>query len=528
MSKFASPKTAVNQRAPSPVDRVLATPGRPLDASTRAWAEPRLAHDFSKVRIHSGEAAAQAAGTLQAAAFSAGPHIVFNTGRYSPHSEAGRELLAHELVHAAQQQHLSLPPEPSSLPIAPAHAPVETQAWQASHLALAGGFRATPVAPASAPAIHLVPTSLAGIPEAERRAMRVSTMPITISPETIADVFATKGTLTSYGVGGTVSLDPAINAKLHKGLTSIAGYLNNHTNALPLNSTINVALDLTKHGGANSIYRFSWFSHTENKATSDVMVIELVGATPTSATAKVPSGSFKVGTGNFKLSGTWTEAEFGALQHALDLLPASALLEVEGLTFKRLSGVGVGEAGHYDTAKDTVELFDNIFTDSSLRIGAAPDSERMILHEIGHAADLRPMYKAWDTFNSGGQTAKGQTTLLKARSLSGSKWKAEASGDFDHDESLAKPPAGPGQKATPSPKDTAFRKAAVADGVKDDTSGRTTASGKTANLKGGVTDYSDVTFEEMFAEAYALFMADRDRLLALRPKTHAYFLARYP
>lgn len=63
--------------------------------------ETRLGHDFSGVRLRTGEAAA--AHGLSAAAFTHGNEITFGQGQYEPHTQAGRHLLAHELSHVIQQ-----------------------------------------------------------------------------------------------------------------------------------------------------------------------------------------------------------------------------------------------------------------------------------------------------------------------------------------------------------------------------------------------------------------------------------------
>jgi hypothetical protein len=90
--------------APSIVNEVLASPGRPLDPETRAFMEPRFGHDFSKVRVHSGSPVdAQSAQEVNANAYTVGHHIVFGTGRYAPKTHQGRRLIAHELAHVVQQ-----------------------------------------------------------------------------------------------------------------------------------------------------------------------------------------------------------------------------------------------------------------------------------------------------------------------------------------------------------------------------------------------------------------------------------------
>ena len=74
-----------------------------LPASEKAFFESRLGQDFSKVRLHTDESAAASASALGAKAFASGNDIGFASGRYRPGTAAGRQLLAHELVHVAQQ-----------------------------------------------------------------------------------------------------------------------------------------------------------------------------------------------------------------------------------------------------------------------------------------------------------------------------------------------------------------------------------------------------------------------------------------
>ena len=55
------------------------------------------------MRIHTDASAAASARSIQAHAFTAGSEIYFASGQYSPHSDSGRRLLAHELTHVVQQ-----------------------------------------------------------------------------------------------------------------------------------------------------------------------------------------------------------------------------------------------------------------------------------------------------------------------------------------------------------------------------------------------------------------------------------------
>jgi Domain of unknown function (DUF4157) len=78
-------------------------PGRPLEPSTRAPFENHFGRDLSSVRIHDGPAASEAAESIQARAFTLGNSIAFHSGEFSPQSQQGQHLLAHELAHTVQQ-----------------------------------------------------------------------------------------------------------------------------------------------------------------------------------------------------------------------------------------------------------------------------------------------------------------------------------------------------------------------------------------------------------------------------------------
>lgn len=60
-------------------------------------------YDFSRVRVHTGQHAAESASSVNALAFTVGEDIVFGSGQYAPATNAGRALLAHELTHVVQQ-----------------------------------------------------------------------------------------------------------------------------------------------------------------------------------------------------------------------------------------------------------------------------------------------------------------------------------------------------------------------------------------------------------------------------------------
>ncbi|MCA9968944.1 MAG: DUF4157 domain-containing protein, partial [Anaerolineales bacterium] len=89
--------------APPIVRGALRAPGRPLDAATRAFMEPRLGHDLGTVRVHTDGQAAASARAVQARAYTVGRDVVFGAGEFAPETAVGRRLLAHELAHVVQQ-----------------------------------------------------------------------------------------------------------------------------------------------------------------------------------------------------------------------------------------------------------------------------------------------------------------------------------------------------------------------------------------------------------------------------------------
>lgn len=86
----------------------MASPGGiPLSREVRSYFEPRFDYDFSRVRVHADTRAAELADTFNAHAFTVGQHIFFGAGKFTPDSDSGRHLLAHELTHTQQQSQIS-------------------------------------------------------------------------------------------------------------------------------------------------------------------------------------------------------------------------------------------------------------------------------------------------------------------------------------------------------------------------------------------------------------------------------------
>jgi hypothetical protein len=134
--------TGDSPQAPAIVNRVLQSPGRPLEEAPRQVMEHRFGTDFRHVRIHSDASAAASARAVEAHAYTVGHHVVFGAGRYAPQTPGGQRLLAHELAHTIQQRGAAIP---ATLSIGPNDGPLEREARRAAE----GGHRA-PAAPVGA------------------------------------------------------------------------------------------------------------------------------------------------------------------------------------------------------------------------------------------------------------------------------------------------------------------------------------------------------------------------------------------
>lgn len=113
--------------APPAVHDVLGSTGTPLGADVRAFMEPRFGRDFSGVRVHTDTQAATSADAVRAKAYTVGSNIAFAAGAYSPGTEAGRRLLAHELTHTVQQ-HGTTPTLAPDLEVGTTDDPAEREA----------------------------------------------------------------------------------------------------------------------------------------------------------------------------------------------------------------------------------------------------------------------------------------------------------------------------------------------------------------------------------------------------------------
>jgi len=140
LQRAAISPAPANDSVPPIVNDVLHGSGQPLEATTRAYLEPRFGHDFSSVRVHTDGQAAQSARAVNALAYTVGQNVVFGAGQYQPGTTSGNKLLAHELTHTIQQKSFgsSYVPQRATLISQPAD-PAETEADQVANQVLQSG-----------------------------------------------------------------------------------------------------------------------------------------------------------------------------------------------------------------------------------------------------------------------------------------------------------------------------------------------------------------------------------------------------
>ena len=140
---------AIAQRASSarasPV-RARLGGGRVLDRSTVEALGPSQLRGSDRVRVHTDAPADELAARFDATAFTSGGEVFFRRGTFSPASIGGRQLIAHELGHVAQQRR-----SPATTPAVSRPSHPSERAAAAFAARLDGTFDASPAGDAAAP-----------------------------------------------------------------------------------------------------------------------------------------------------------------------------------------------------------------------------------------------------------------------------------------------------------------------------------------------------------------------------------------
>lgn len=485
--------------------------GAPLAPGVGARLGAALGADVSAVRLHEGPEAADLTRRAGADAVTIADDISFAPGKQQPGTREGARRLAHEVAHAARHRDRGLVHRDGTGAVTPA-------------------------------------TTLAGLSEADRKRIQVVTTTPQAAPTAaeLKDKYFDKGTTLGGPSDTTIALDKSVPAALTKGLTNIAGdWSTGATPVLAPNTTFTIALDLTAQGGAKAPYRFTFNQPPAAKgkpALGTILVEQLGAASPPPGATKpadpkpgqaAPADPVqdKLKAASITYSGFSTSEE-QALRAAIALVPAGHLSQISGLTFVR-KGKNPGDpkvAGKYFPKDDatqgvakanTIVIFDRAFEASAIvnvEGGVATSmASREILHEIGHAVDLRKLQQANEDVD---------TTLAAVNAAAGTFTSKEEKARFD----AAKKAHDAAKKRLTGIRTASGTQTVEKGGVAQDVIGSTTTDFRDAVKKDGknVSKYAEKDWQDSFAEAYSLYLSAPSELQLLRPATYAYFVKAYP
>ena len=124
---------------PPIVHEVLRSPGQALDDGTQTYFTSRFGHDFSHVRVHTDQRAAESAQAVGALAYTTGRNVVFGAGQYRPGTKTGQQVLAHELAHVLQTHKRGGHAEQSPRAVSHPADAAEREATTAARQVMSGG-----------------------------------------------------------------------------------------------------------------------------------------------------------------------------------------------------------------------------------------------------------------------------------------------------------------------------------------------------------------------------------------------------
>ena len=90
--------------APALIHDVTNSRGQLLDAGIRGFMESHFGYDFGNVQVQIDSLANQSSAKNNALAYTHKNHVVFGAGQFRRETNAGKQLLAHELIHVNQQK----------------------------------------------------------------------------------------------------------------------------------------------------------------------------------------------------------------------------------------------------------------------------------------------------------------------------------------------------------------------------------------------------------------------------------------
>jgi Domain of unknown function (DUF4157) len=441
--------------------------GSPLPQGTKSFMENAFSTNFSNVRVHADDKAAEMSNGINAKAFTSGNDIFFNSGQFSPDSVSGKHLLAHELTHTIQQLNNNI----HRVPMPDESTVTDLESYTGNtrqNIRYDGGFNFQS---------GLSKYFQKGIVMNQRTGYNVS--------------YAIKGfDPTEAWIEPAMKALALYNFNLNDGATEAA--ITNLTSVQHLDMTGQTNPKDANVKGPDAIVRFT---STEFDATGtgqaktknvQLMVEKMGGFTARNITEKPADRKTRYET-TYQITNAvpvrndplgdpveaMDDAKFDMVLLALDRVPTSILSQAKGIPIHRgLAAKGPdGEIAEYvQTKAKGSDVWERRITAYSDFFKASTDDQAFVMtHEFGHALDFRP---------NEGLKGKGGAVLSQE--------------------------TGKGS----------FGEALKLDG----------------GVSKGISTYDATkkSEKEYFAEAFTMYINQPKTLKALRPNIYAYFLARYP
>jgi hypothetical protein len=531
---------------------------RSMPETVRLKMENSFGQNFSSVNLTENNKAKQ----IGALAYTQGNNINFAPGQFKPETKSGQELLGHELSHVVQQRQGKVTGTTQKKGISVNDSPaLEKEADEKGKMAAEG--KKTEVNHSASESIQKK-DDLESIPQANRNKIKVNTDDTT-GGNSLASLFekdvafefdeATKKTINNNVVFSGINEDMKPGFK--NSVATMLPLLSNKSLTQVFRFSSDHPPDVTKYSKESQAkfkqdiaYRFTGYTAA---GVQKITVEELGVYTRTVVNSDGEKANKAKFDKYFTISG-YTPEHAKLLYNTTARLSDTLLASISGVKFLRAgqNPADDKEAGEYAQKGHTITLFDLAFVNSNTILGDAATGfstllEQTIMHEIGHAVDATKLrlasnntastfkdYKAaFDKYDIANKAlnakwfkGKGSGVIPPASKAQFDKEKAEVDrlwnevGKFTTLYEDAKKlqlkvqsPSGQEYQLTGNQ----FELITVAGD--NDFRTQTKAGG---NVK--VTDYADTSWSEDFAEAFALFQTDPQRLKLLRPLVYGYFV----
>ncbi len=405
--------------------------GAALSREDRSYFDHRFRRDFSRVRVHADGAAAASARALQARAYTVGSRVVFGEGEYAPHTYEGRRLLAHELVHVAQQgQAPALREDFKPLGLMPRQAPRQVTAPSAAQILQRAPLFETGELKFIPPDKRLTEPAMRAQLDAKTKGLNPDIASYNVKGATPADeayIFLETlifefGQRTRWGTASRV----VMQIGWEKPVSGSAGIV----------PTGLCTLDIDERGNATAELLSPADIAVAPAVTDAIKILKSTyGVADVLSGDKAPANAQETPPDP---SADWTQTQLEDVVEAIGILPPDDRAALRGVLLLRYQTLKRGRAGEFTAGGSNVgmgataitvtqppflKLANNAFAGGQFDIGPSggtplPGASQTIVHEIGHTVESAMFRSKLDASERGviGQNvAVAQLNTAKAR-----------------------------------------------------------------------------------------------------------------